>query len=157
MNRSAIIWAAVAVVAAGVVVALLLSPAPTVRKSIGTAELLKLQAAGASVIDVRTAAEFAGGHIASAINVPVDQIATASASWSKDQPIVVYCATGARSAQAASYLAGAGFRTVYDLSGGLVAWTGQLASGGATAASTVGAGSVKTSGKPIFIEFSTST
>lgn len=135
----------------------LLASNQTVRKDIGAAELLQLQGSGASIVDVRTQGEFEAGHIASAINVPVDQIQQASAAWDKNQPVVVYCATGARSAEAATYLASAGFRRVYDFASGLVGWTGELVSGKATAAVPGGAAKIKTAGKPLLIEFATST
>lgn len=156
MNKKLMVWLAVAA-AAVVVTVVLLTSNQTVNKGIDGAELLKLQASGASIIDVRTPSEFEGGHIASAVNVPVDQIQQASAGWDKSVPVIVYCATGARSADAAAYLASAGFRKVYDLTAGVATWTGELVSGKATAAAPSGTGAVKTDGKPLFIEFSTST
>lgn len=156
MNKRLMVWLAVAA-AAVVVAVVLLTSNQTVNKGIDGAELLKLQASGASIIDVRTPSEFEGGHIASAVNVPVDQIQQASAGWDKSVPVVVYCATGARSADAAAYLASAGFRKVYDLTAGVATWTGELVSGKATAVAPSGTGAVKTDGKPLFIEFSTST
>jgi rhodanese-related sulfurtransferase len=156
MNKKLIKWLAVAAIAVVVVVAMS-AQSQSVRKNIAAAELLQLQGSGASIVDVRTPAEFEAGHIASAINVPVDQLQMVAPAWDKNQPVVVYCATGARSAEAATYLAGAGFKKVYDLTGGLVTWTGELVSGKATAAAPSGAGAVKTDGKPVFIEFATST
>jgi rhodanese-related sulfurtransferase len=156
MNKKLILWLAVAAIAVVVVVAMS-AQSQSVRKNIAAAELLQLQGSGASIVDVRTPAEFEAGHIASAINVPVDQLQMVAPAWDKNQPVVVYCATGARSAEAATYLAGAGFKKVYDLTGGLVTWTGELVSGKATAAAPSGAGAVKTDGKPVFIEFATST
>ena len=157
MNRKPVLWLALAAIACAVVLAFVVMSTQTVRKDIGSAALLQLQRSGASVVDVRTQPEFEAGHIASAVNVPVDQIQQVSASWDKGQPVVVYCATGARSADAAAYLAGAGFRKVYDLTGGLAAWTGALVSGTAATTAPIGRRAVKTNGKPIFIEFATST
>lgn len=158
MNKKLILWLAVAAIAVVVAVALAMSgQSQAVRKDIAGAELLQLQGSGASIVDVRTPPEFEAGHIASAINAPVDQLQMVSPAWDKNRPVVVYCATGARSAEAATYLAGAGFKKVYDLTGGLVTWTGELVSGKATAAAPSGAGAVKTAGKPVFIEFATST
>jgi rhodanese-related sulfurtransferase len=157
MNKKLVLWLAVAAIACAAALVFVVMSTQAVRKDIGSAELLQLQGSGASIVDVRTPPEFETGHIASAVNVPVDQIQQVSASWDKNQPVVVYCATGARSADAASYLAGAGFRKVYDLKGGLVAWTGELVSGTVAATAPSGAGAVKTNGKPIFIEFATST
>ncbi|HEY5549500.1 MAG TPA: rhodanese-like domain-containing protein [Coriobacteriia bacterium] len=157
MKNKLIIWLSVAVIAVIALVALAV-PSPAVQKDIGSDELLKLQAAGgASIVDVRTPPEFESGHIASSVNVPLDQLEQVSATWDKQKPVVVYCATGARSADAAAFLASHGFREVYNLTGGAAAWTGELVGGAAAAAAPSGAGSVKTNGKRLFIEFSTST
>jgi rhodanese-related sulfurtransferase len=158
MNKKILVWVA----CGAAVIALLLAvttPAASVLKKVDGAEVLRLQASGALVVDVRTASEYAQGHIASSINAPVDQIQQASAAWSKTQPIVVYCATGARSANAAAYLSGQGFAKVYDLAGGIAEWTGSLVdgSGQTTSGLTVSAGLVKTGGKPVFIDFASST
>jgi rhodanese-related sulfurtransferase len=156
VNKKVILWFVIAaLVVVGVIV--LAMPAPAVQKNIGNDELLQLQGAGATVVDVRTQQEFESGHIPSSANVPLDKLPQASASWDKNAAIVVYCATGARSAEAASILAGEGFRKVYNLEKGVVAWTGELAGGSADVSIPGGAGTVKTNGKPLFIEFSTST
>lgn len=157
MNTKAVLWFIVIVVLVAAGVALTAIPAPAVNAKIGPAELTQLQGAGAAVIDVRTAAEYRTGHIPGSLNVPLDTLQQVSAAWNKDQPVVVYCATGARSAQAAAYLVGAGFRKVYDLTGGIAAWTGAIEGGQATGSVPSGPGAVKTNGKPLFIDFSGST
>ncbi len=76
------------------------------------------------LIDVRTAQEYAEGHIDGAANVDVksdDFIAAASAQLSKARPVAVYCRSGRRSANAADQLASEGF-SVTNLSGGILAW-----------------------------------
>lgn len=73
------------------------------------------------LVDVRTADEFASGHIPGAINIPVDQVGQRLAEFPTDQPIVLYCRSGNRSAQAANTLAAAGYTNLYDL-GGIVQW-----------------------------------
>jgi rhodanese-related sulfurtransferase len=56
---------------------------------------------GARLIDVRTDAEFASGHVPGATNVPLGQLAGhAGRLASEGQPLVVYCASGVRSAMA---------------------------------------------------------
>jgi rhodanese-related sulfurtransferase len=152
MNRKIVLWIVVAAVIVGVAFAVL-RPAPAVNRKIGGQELTKLQGAGAWVVDVRTNAEYIAGHIENSLNVPVDQLAQDSSGWNKTQPIIVYCATGARSAQAASYLAQQGFKKVYDLSSGIAAWTGPVVGGQPTTSAQTGPGVVKTSGKPVFIDF----
>ncbi len=83
-----------------------------------SAEARQLVAAGAALVDVRSPGEFGAGHIEGAINIPVDQIAARHAEiGAKDRPVVVYCASGMRSASAASTLKSLGFTTVADVGG----------------------------------------
>jgi phage shock protein E len=79
-------------------------------------EAVRLVKAGARLVDVRTRGEFAGGHLDGAVNVPLQELgARLSELHPGDKPLVVYCRSGARSAQAASLLRGAGFTQVHDL------------------------------------------
>jgi phage shock protein E len=76
---------------------------------------------GALLVDVRTESEFAAGHVPGAINVPVaDLSAKASALVAQGKPIVVYCASGVRSAMARRTLRAAG-ADVHDL-GAMKRW-----------------------------------
>lgn len=74
--------------------------------------------AGATIIDVRDRDEYEGGHYPAAINIPVSalpaQIGTIGA---KDTSIVVYCASGGRSAIAAAMLKAQGFTDVSNAGG----------------------------------------
>ena len=78
---------------------------------------------GAFLLDVRTPGEFEGGHIDGATNIPVQELEAKLASLpaKKDQDIVVYCRSGARSATARQMLLKAGFTKVHDL-GGMSNW-----------------------------------
>ena len=79
------------------------------------AQAHELVAAGAILLDVRSEAEFASGHLPAAVNVPVGQLpAQASSLASAGKPIVVYCASGVRSAGAKRILQAAGAK-VHDL------------------------------------------
>ena len=81
-----------------------------------------LVADGAALIDVRSPEEFASGHIEGARNIPVGEIGARSADvGKKDAPVVVYCRSGMRSAQAKSTLESAGFTQVHNL-GGMSRW-----------------------------------
>ena len=72
--------------------------------------------AGATVLDVRSAGEFAGGHLPGARNVPVGDLSRRLKEvGAKDKPVVVYCLSGARSRAAAGVLRQGGFKTVHDL------------------------------------------
>jgi len=76
--------------------------------------------AGALLLDVRSPGEYAGGHLGGAINIPVDQLASRISELPAGKKIVVYCASGVRSAQAASLLDGRKFE-VFDM-GGMGEW-----------------------------------
>lgn len=73
------------------------------------------------LIDVRTADEFAAGHIPGAINISVQSLPDRLNEIPTDKPLVVYCRSGNRSATATSILIDAGFSPVYDL-GGIQDW-----------------------------------
>lgn len=76
------------------------------------------------VLDVRTAEEYAEGHIVGALNIDQGQgdfMEKAKAQLSKNKTIAVYCRSGRRSASAASRLAAEGY-TCVNLKGGIVAW-----------------------------------
>lgn len=95
--------------------------APTNKDPRAARELI---ARGAVVIDVRTAEEYASGHLSRAINIPVqdlpDRIAEIETLVAGDRtrPIVVYCAAGARAAKAKAQLDAVGFSSVVN-GGGL--------------------------------------
>ena len=75
-------------------------------------------AAGARIIDVRTAAEFKDGSYPGAINIPLAILpAKMHELEPRDTPIVVFCASGARSARAARILMHAGFTDVINAGG----------------------------------------
>lgn len=81
-----------------------------------------LVAAGAALIDVRTPAEYQGGHLPDARNVPLDRLlAHPREAGPRDRPVVVYCASGTRSGLAARALRRAGYETVLNL-GPMFAW-----------------------------------
>ena len=77
----------------------------------------------AVLIDVREPAEFAAGHAAGARNVPLDTLDGAKGlPTNKALPLVVVCASGARSSRAAAQLRKAGYSSVHSLAGGTAAW-----------------------------------
>ena len=76
------------------------------------------------VVDVRTADEYAGGHITNAINIDVKRagfLYEADEKLPKDKTIAVYCQGGVRSRKAASLLSNDGY-TVINLAGGISEW-----------------------------------
>jgi thioredoxin 1 len=81
-----------------------------------------------SLLDVRAPAEYSSGHLPKAINANVmsSDLATKTANLDKSKPVFVYCKSGARSAMACKTLAKQGFTEVYNLSGGIMGWTGKV-------------------------------
>jgi len=77
------------------------------------------------LLDVRTAEEFAQGHISGAVLSPYDQLESSFAEPDKSRPIVVYCRSGRRSAIALATLRGMGYLNVSDF-GGIGNWKGTL-------------------------------
>ena len=90
----------------------------------------ELQSQGVRLIDVREPDEFAEGHIQGAELVPLGQVEETMAQWNKQQPLIVMCRSGNRSAQAAQLLVDNGFKEIYNLEGGIVEWKGELLKGG---------------------------
>lgn len=90
---------------------------------VGLAEAKQLVSSGAKLVDVRTPDEFSGAHIPGAVNVPLNELGRRGGSLGpKDKPIVLYCASGARSSVARSMLKGQGFTQVYNL-GAMSRWS----------------------------------
>jgi rhodanese-related sulfurtransferase len=79
------------------------------------------------LVDVRTAEEYAAGHIPTAINIPVSQIGEHPPTADLNALIVVYCASGGRSARAKARLDSLGYTRVIDF-GGISRWTGPIVS-----------------------------
>lgn len=75
-------------------------------------------AAGARVIDVRSPAEFRDGAYRGAINIPLATLPARMRELEpKNKPIILYCASGARSGQGARLLKNAGFTEVINAGG----------------------------------------
>ena len=79
------------------------------------------------ILDVRTEAEFAGGHIPNAICIPNETIDenVVNRLPDKEKTILVYCRSGNRSKQASEKLAGLGYTNVYEF-GGINTWSGEI-------------------------------
>jgi phage shock protein E len=79
-------------------------------------DLRALISGGALIVDVRTPAEFAGGHVKGAVNVPHDQVTARLEAFGadKNRQIVVYCRSGRRSGLAQAALSAAGYTRVVN-------------------------------------------
>ena len=77
----------------------------------------------ATVLDVRTPAEFETAHLTGSYSVPLDLLREHTAEFAAhlDRPVVLICQSGARAEQAAQRLAGAGLANLHVLDGGLPA------------------------------------
>ncbi len=69
---------------------------------------------GATIIDVRTKAEYQQGHIKGSVNIPLNNLSNHYSKLNKSKPIITCCASGARSAQAKSILKANGFPEVHN-------------------------------------------
>ena len=78
----------------------------------------------AQILDVRTPEEFASEHIDKATNINWlgDDFVTNVENLDKSKPVFVYCKSGGRSAKASAKLAELGFKTIYELQGGIMKW-----------------------------------
>ncbi len=78
----------------------------------------------AQIIDVRTPQEFTAGHIDNAVNINWlgDDFVANAEKLDKSKPVFVYCKTSTRSPIAAAKLEELGFKTIYELQGGLLKW-----------------------------------
>lgn len=82
----------------------------------------------AVIIDVRTPEEFAAGHVDGALNIPYEQIAGGIKTvkgLKKDQPVLLYCRSGRRSAIAKVALEKEGYKRILD-GGGMTDLTRNL-------------------------------
>ena len=74
------------------------------------------------LVDVRTDAEIARGHIKGAICMPLHLLPLRLNELAADKTTVFYCQMGGRSAQAAAFAAAQGLHGVANLQGGILAW-----------------------------------
>ena len=115
-------WLSVAL-AAGLTLLLLRSPAAG-DGAVSPAEAARLlkQQKDLQLIDVRTPAEFADGHLAGARLIPLQEIALRLAEIDKQKPVLLYCHTGHRSGYALKLLQEHGYAQAKHIEGGLIAW-----------------------------------
>jgi adenylyltransferase/sulfurtransferase len=92
---------------------------------ISAPELARRLAAGEtslSLIDVREPEEYAHGHLARAVNIPLSRLEQHGVSLPPEIPTVFICRSGARSLRACALAVRAGLATPLQLEGGLLAW-----------------------------------
>lgn len=77
-----------------------------------TTRMEKLIKEGAFLVDVRTPAEFAEGHVKGSTNIPLDQVASQLEKFKGKEQIIVFCRSGNRSGQAKMILEQNGIKNV---------------------------------------------
>lgn len=82
----------------------------------------RLEAGNVQLIDVRTAEEFAEGHIEGAINIAVDDFDPAALPDADGKDVILYCRSGRRSGIAGEKLAAHTGKAAEHLGGGIIAW-----------------------------------
>jgi rhodanese-related sulfurtransferase len=90
-----------------------------------TAFQQKMNSPQVQVLDVRTAGEYQAGHLKNALQADWTnqaEFAKRVKYLDKDRPVIVYCASGMRSALAANWLMANGFKEVQNMQGGLNIW-----------------------------------
>jgi hydroxyacylglutathione hydrolase len=97
----------------------------------------------AALLDVRSRAEWAAGHLPGAVNLPLGEIEQRLGDLPRARPLIVQCQTGARAAIAASLLRALGIEEVYLYGGGFAEWS---ASGQAVERDTLGDGRERIAG-----------
>ena len=101
------------------------SAAPTSGAELGAADFAAaLKRPGTTIVDVRTPAEYAQGHLPGAVNVDVSSpdFAARIAALDPGAPYAVYCRSGSRSGVAVATMTEQGFTDAYHLGGGIGAW-----------------------------------
>lgn len=81
------------------------------RPSVDLAGIIK---EGALLVDVRTPAEYAAGHVKGSVNVPLDKVRSQLSKFKNQKNIIVCCQSGGRSAQAKVVLEKNGFANVIN-------------------------------------------
>ena len=92
--------------------------------SVSPEQAVEMVKAGGQLVDVRTPSEFASGHIDGAVNIPLNTLKERMGELDSSKPVILYCRSGQRSAQAESMLKSSGFKAAHNL-GGIGNWPGK--------------------------------
>ena len=119
--------------AAVVVIVVLIIKMELERVTSGVAQINPFEAIrqlndqGAVMVDVREAKEFNDGHLKDAVHIPLSDFKARIDELSKykDKTVIAYCRSGSRSYSACRKLKKAGFDSVSNLQGGIMAWQNQ--------------------------------
>ena len=92
--------------------------------------LLREKDGGYLLIDVRTSSEYEADHSPIAVHIPIDELPHRYREVDQTTRILCICQAGGRSAAAAEFLTSIGCSEIYDVEGGMSAWTGEHVTGG---------------------------
>lgn len=81
-----------------------------------------------TIIDVRDQAEWESGHIAEAKHIPLELIPKVMNEFNREEEIIFVCKSGYRSGYACEYLSSQGYHVV-NMTGGMMAWEGEVVTG----------------------------
>lgn len=117
-------WAAAPLLAAGLLLAGCGGGSAEVTGVDPAAAAEIVSSGDALVLDVRTPAEFAAGHLPGAVNIDVESsdFADRVSGLDEGEPTLVYCQTGNRSGVATEKMVDLGFTDLSELEGGIEAW-----------------------------------
>jgi rhodanese-related sulfurtransferase len=119
-----IMWAGLAAVSGGMLLWQMVNGTGGSNISINEATLL-INRQDALVLDVRETAEWSSGHIPNARHIALGHLGKhlSEIEKYKDKPVIVVCASGNRSSSGCGVLKKAGFQQVFNLAGGVGAWS----------------------------------
>lgn len=95
-------------------------------REISPTDFLARQAAGAVLLDVRDDWELAIARVPGVLHIPMSQISQRLGELDRERETVVMCRSGGRSLAVARFLDQAGFRSVANLTGGVLAWSREV-------------------------------
>ncbi len=108
------------------------APAPPAVQHVGSDKAVELLEKDASyiLVDVRTLSEFEADHAPMAIHMPVDELPQRYAELKQTDKLLFVCQAGGRSTAAAEFLSSIGGTEIYNVVGGMSAWSGPRVTGG---------------------------
>lgn len=117
-------WAALAAVSGGWLLVEMIRSAGDKSQLSAIEATLLINREDAAVIDVRDLGEYTQGHIPNARHIPLAELPkrTVELEKLKERPVILCCASGMRSASAASKLRKEGFDKLFNLRGGMLEW-----------------------------------
>lgn len=126
MQKQAVVFRTIAalVLAAGCALNASAQSGAAEFKTIDVVQGQAMKNQGALLLDVREQDEFAAGHAPGSVLIPLGQLANRlnEIRAFDHKPVVVICRSGRRSAAAADILVKAGFKSVHNVQGGMLAW-----------------------------------